>query len=187
MMRSFKNSVPILVVFLIINLACNFPTGNSTTSVLENTPVPPPQLAGEGESSFNHDSATGRVTIVLTEYDLTSILISEMEAQENPPLHNPQVLLRDDQIEVLGQAQTGPFRSDVRLVMVVNIDPDGNPIFQVVSADVGSVPAPAQVRDQLTDIANDTFRRSIGPKMQGYRAESVVVDAGRITITGVPQ
>jgi hypothetical protein len=187
MKQSIKNILPVLIVFLLINLACNFPTEDSTLRAPEITAVPPIQLEGEGESFFEQDPSSGRVTIVLTESDLTSYIAAEMEAQENPPLRNPRVLLRDGRAEVLGQAQTGPFESDIRLVMTVSVTTEEQLNFEVVSADFGPVPAPEQVRNQLSNIANDTFRRSIAPQMQGYRAESVSIDTGRITITAVPQ
>jgi hypothetical protein len=187
MKQSIKNILPILVVFLLVNLACNFPTEDSTFQAREITAVPPIELEGAGESFFEQDPSSGRVTIVITESDLTSYIAAEMEAQENPPLRNPRVLLRDGQAEVLGQAQTGPFESDIRLLMTVSVTSDGQLNFEVVSADFGPVPAPEQVRNQLSNIANDTFRRSIAPQMQGYRAESVAIDTGRITITAVPQ
>jgi hypothetical protein len=187
MTRSIKNILPVLVVFLIINLACNFPTSESTSPAREATPIPPVQLEGEGESSFDLDPSSGRVTIILTEHDLTGYLITEMEAQDNAPLRDPQVLLRDGQIVVLGQVQTGPFLSDIRLAIGVDIDTGGMPEFQVLSADFGSMPAPTQVRDQLSGIANNIFRQYIRPQMQGYRAESIVIDTGRLIITGVPQ
>jgi hypothetical protein len=187
MKQSIKNILPVLVVFLMISLACNFPTEEATAPGREPDLLPGTPLEGEGESSFDQDPTSGRVTIVLTEFDMTSFLAAEMDAQENPPLRNPQVLLRDGQVEVLGQAQTGLLTANVRVVTVVNIDGDGQLNLQVISADLGAIPAPEQVTNQLSNIANDNFRRSIAPHMQGYRAERVVVDGGRITITAVPQ
>jgi hypothetical protein len=187
MKQSIKNILPVLLVFLMISLACNFPTEETAIPTSEpDLPVSTP-LQGEGESTIEQDSSTGRVTIVLTEADLTGFLAAELAAQENPPLLNPRVYLRDGQVEVLGQTQLGPLTTDVRLIMVVNVTSDGQLDFQVVSADLGSVPAPAQLTDQLSIIANDNFRRSVGPQMQGYRAERVVIDGGRITITGIPE
>jgi hypothetical protein len=187
MKQSIKNILPVLVVFLMISLACNFPTEGAATPTQESDFLPPTPLQGQGESSIDQDPSTGRVTIVLTEADLTSFLAAELASQENPPLLNPQVYLRDGQVEVLGQTQLGPLTTDVRLIMVVNVTPDGQLDFQVVSADLGSVPAPAQLTEQLSNIANDNFRRSVGPQMQGYRAERVVIGEGRITITGIPE
>jgi hypothetical protein len=186
MKRSLKNILPVLVVFFMINLACNFPTQDTTTPEQVASPLPP-QLEGEGESFFEQDLSTGTVTIVLTEHDVTNILAAQMQGQDNPPLRNPTVLLRDGQVEVSGQSQTGPFLSDVRLVMVIIINQDGFPEFQVVSADIGPVAAPAQVRDQIAAVANDNLRRSLAPEMQGYRAEKVDIDGGRMTITAVPE
>jgi hypothetical protein len=185
MMRSLKNILPVLFVFIMMNLACNFPTQDTTVPEQAATPIP--ELQGEGESFFEQDLSTGTVTIVLTEHDITNTLASEMQAQENPPLRNPTVLLREGQVEVTGQTQAGPLLSNVRFVMVVVIAQDGFPEFQVVSADIGPVPAPAQVRDQLTAVANDNLRRSLAPEMQGYRAERVDIDGGRMTIRAVPK
>lgn len=182
-----KNIVPVLVIFLLVNLACNFPTGNVNLQEQIATPTPPVQLEGEGESGFSQDPSTGRVTIIITEHDLTSFISAEMDAQENPPLRNLQVLLRDGQVEVTGQAQTGPFLSDVRLVAIVAISTDGTPIFEITSADLGPFPVPSQMRDQLSTQANDVFTRSIASQIHGYRAERIDIDAGRITITAVTQ
>jgi hypothetical protein len=187
MKQSIKNILPVLVVFLMISLACNFPTEEAAAPAREPDLLPSTPLEGEGESSFDQDPTSGRVTIVLTEFDMTSFLAAEMDAQDNPPLRNPQVLLRDGQVEVLGQAQTGPLTTNVRVVTVVNVDAEGQLNLQVISADLGAIPAPEQVTNQISNIANDNFRRSIAPHMQGYRAEKVVVDGGRITITAVPQ
>lgn len=186
MKYSIKNILPVLVVFLLVNLACNFPTGDALP-INPATPEPVIALEGEGESSVDQDPSTGRITVVLTEADLTTYLAAEMAAQDNPPLRDPRVLLRDGLIEVLGRAQSGPFNTDVRLVMVVLIDDSGSPQFEVLSADLGPVPAPDSVRSQLTSAANDTFRAYLRQQLEGYRVEQVVINDGRITITGVPR
>jgi hypothetical protein len=187
MKLSIKNILPVLLVFLMVNLACNFPTEETAAPVQEVQIQPSLPLQGEGESFFDRDPSSGRVTIVLTEHDLSGFLSTEMEAQENASLVDSQVLLREGQVEVIGQAQVGPLSTGIRLIMTVSVGGDGQLNFQVVSADLGSMPAPAQLTDQISAIANDNFRRYVGPQMLGYRAESVVVTEGRITITAVPE
>lgn len=182
-----KKILPVLIVLFLANLACNFPTGDARLPEQIPSPTPTLQLEGEGESGIREDAATGSVTIVITEYDLTGLVSAELNAIENPPLQNPQVLLRDGQIEVTGQVQTGPFQSNMHLVAVATVDPDGTPIFEIVSVNLGPIPLSAPMRDELSSLANDIFYRSIASQIPGYRAERIDIEDGRTTITASPQ
>jgi hypothetical protein len=61
MKQSIKNILPVLLVFLMISLACNFPTEEAAAPAREPDllPVSTP-LQGEGESSFDQDSNFGQ-------------------------------------------------------------------------------------------------------------------------------
>ncbi|MEW6404667.1 MAG: hypothetical protein AB1649_22955, partial [Chloroflexota bacterium] len=57
------------------------------------------------EQAMTNAAQTGAITLQIDESQLTSYLILKMQEQGNPPFTEPQVLLRNGQIQVLGKIQ----------------------------------------------------------------------------------
>lgn len=129
-------------------------------------------------------ATTHKLMIVLNESQLTGFLISRLESQTKPILSNPQVFLRQGQLQIFGVAQQGPFRANVLVAIAPILKPDGSIGFEVASADVGPIPAPDSVRESLSAMLTEAFTGSIGSFATGFRIETLAIANGELAIVG---
>ncbi|MDD2922804.1 MAG: hypothetical protein PHQ36_11025, partial [Anaerolineales bacterium] len=86
---------------------------------------------------------SGVVTLNITESQLTSLVALKMQEQENPPFTDPQVLLRDNQMQLYGKITRGSFTANMLVTANIGIDPvTGAPKIEITAADFGPFPAP---------------------------------------------
>ncbi len=129
-------------------------------------------------------AVTGQVTIVINEEQLTSFLAMKLQQQTNPLLTDPQVYLRDGQIQIYGRAKKGNLEATARIVLTAGVDENGTLKIELSSASFGPLPIPAGLLEALTAIIDEAFTGSVGPVATGIRLTSVTVADGIMTITG---
>src|SRR5437762_645904 len=93
---------------IIASLACDLSVGGPTPP---GSPIPvSSEAAGELQNVWKTaiaNAQNGEVTVIITEEQLTSYLALKLEAQSTPPLHNVQVYLRNNRIQIYGTAKAG--------------------------------------------------------------------------------
>lgn len=153
-------------------------------------PFPPPAVsdaaATEASEAWTNSLAgaitTGQITVILTEAQLTSALAARLEAQDDPLLQSPSVLLRDGTIQVYGLAQQGPFEVSVRLEITPVVSADGELGFELTSADLGPIPASEGLRAGVSSMMTEALSGSLGTLATGVRVTSVAVADGELAI-----
>jgi hypothetical protein len=128
--------------------------------------------------------ASGQETLVVTEPQLTSYLAARLMTQAQPLFTEPQVYLRDGQIQVYGIAQQGYFQANIKIVVTASVDEQGQSKIELTSADFGPLPVPAGLKDIISAAIQEAYTGVIGPAATGYRLESITVADGRMTIIG---
>ena len=136
------------------------------------------------EQAITTGAETGMVTLQITEVQLTSYLIQKMGDQANPPFTDPQVLLRDNQMQILGKIQSGIFTANMSIILDVTIDESGQPKIEIASADFGPVPLPSGLNDAISSAIDEAFTGSLGPVATGFRLETITIADGTMTLTG---
>ncbi len=136
------------------------------------------------EQSMAISEQTGSLTLQINESQLTSYLILKLQTMENPPLSEPQVLLRDGQMQIYGKVTQGVFVANTAIIINVGIDEAGLPKIEVASAEVGPFPAPDGVRSAITDLISEAYTGTLGPVATGFRLENVSIADGNMTLTG---
>jgi uncharacterized protein YpmS len=187
--RTIKLITGLSVIFLTL-LACNLPTNQSiqknspqvvtvaATEVVQN-PTTDPSTTGSPNSS--------NVTYTVTESQLTTTMTEKMSQQSEMTLQNPQVLLRDGQIQITGQYTQSFLTVPVNISMVPEIDANGRLNIRVTSAELGSVQAPQSFTDSLSSTINDNLASAYNPSEAGVRVTNVTIADGIMTITGTQQ
>src|SRR5512147_151176 len=93
---------------LFASLACNFggfaPPAAPTAAP---TPIPVSTQAVQSleltaQAAAKQAQTSGKVTLTMDEAQLTSLVALELQKQSNPEISEPQVLLRDGQVQLLG-------------------------------------------------------------------------------------
>jgi hypothetical protein len=134
---------------------------------------------------------TGVITINLTEPQITSYLAARMQSDpslqqedKKPLITDPQVYLRDGQMQIYGKTQQGIFTANIGIIVNVGVDANGQPLIEITSADFGPFPAPEGLTSAISAMIKEAYTGSLGPIATGLRIESISIAGGVMTITG---
>lgn len=134
---------------------------------------------------------TGVMTVNLTEPQITSYLASRLQtdpslqqSDRKPLITDPQVYLRDGQMQIYGKTQQGIFSANIGILVNMGVDANGQPQIDVASADFGPFPAPEGLKDAITAMVREAYTGSLGPVATGLRIESIAISNGVMTVTG---
>ena len=193
-MRKLRGLPLLLLSLVLTSLACTIFVGGPDYSSL-----PPIPVSAESAESIKDELAraieagaqTGVITINLTEPQITSYLAARLQTDPNlqqsdrqPLIMDPQVYLRDGQMQIYGKTQQGMFAANIGIIVSMGVDANGEPQIDVVSADFGPLPAPEGLRDAITAMVREAYTGSLGPVATGLRIESISIANGVMTVTG---
>lgn len=175
-----------LTVLALASLACSIFVGGPAYP-----PAPVPvsteavqSLHDQIRQSIDEGAATGTVTFKITEEQITSYLTFLLQSQSNPVVTDPQVLLRDGQIQVFGKVQQGILVANISLAANVSIDDQGQPKIEITQTDFGPLPAPQGLNDAAGALIAEAFTGSLGPVATGFRLQNITIADGVMTISG---
>jgi hypothetical protein len=187
--------LPLLLTILVLtSLACTVFVGGPDYSSL-----PPIPVSAEAAASIQDEirraveaaAQTGVITVNLTEPQITSYLAARLQtdpslqqSDKKPLITDPQVYLRDGQMQIYGKTQQGMFTANIGVIVSMGVDINGQPQIDVVSADFGPFPAPEGLKDAITAMVREAYTGSLGPVATGLRIESISTANGVMTVTG---
>lgn len=185
-----KNKIHILLFLTILiasSLACAVNVGGPEIPAAVVTPMPEEAqvLRDLIEQAIITGAETGVITVSITESQLTAFIVEGLAKQENPPFSEPQVLLRNGQMQLYGKITQGMLTANMLITMNVTIDEaTGQPKIQIASADFGPFPAPEGLNSAISAIIDETFTGSFGPVAVGFRLQTITISDGVMTLTG---
>ncbi len=179
----------LLLVLAAASLACNL--GRKGVKTPEPT-IPVSTEAVQGleatvQNTYNEMQQTGAINLTITEEQLTSLLAFELVDTAGSAISNPQVRLRDGQVEITADLKSDDFSAQAKVVADVNIDSGGKPSLDVVSANIGPIPLPEQLVKEVENQLNQAFIGQIAMMAPNLFIESIVIENGTMTITGHTQ
>src|SRR5512145_710015 len=193
-MKKIRGLPLFLLTLTLTSLACTVFVGGPDYSSLPPIPVSAEAAASiqdEIRRAIESGAQTGVITVNLTEPQITSYLAARMQtdpslqqSDKKPLIVNPQVYLRDGQMQIYGKTQQGIFAANIGIVVTVGVDANGEPLIEVTSADFGPFPAPEGLKDTITAMVREAYTGSLGPVATGLRIESISTANGVMTITG---
>ena len=175
-----------LSVLLMAILACAFNVGGP---VYPNQHIPVSteavgELLSGVQTAVAAGAESGQVTLVVTEPEVTSYLATQLQTQSQPLFTNPQVYLRNGQIQIYGTVTQGYLQAIIQIVVTAGVDSQGQIQIDVTTADFGPMPVPAGLKDTVTAAIQEAYTGAIGPAAIGFRLESITVANGTMTIVG---
>lgn len=185
MKRNFRVLLAALVL-LAATLACTIAVGGP------DLPENPPPISTEAvlelqeqiKQALEQAALTGQLSLTITESQLTSLLAFRLSGQEDPALTDPQVYLREGQLQVYGKAHQGVFVANVGLVLSAVVDENGQPKIEVVSVDLGPLPAPEGLNKVIAALVTEAYTGPLGPVATGIRLESITIADGLMRLNG---
>jgi len=192
-MKKIRGLPLLLLILVLTSLACTINVGGPDYSSL-----PPIPVSGEAAQSIQAElqraieaaAQTGVITVNLTEPQITSYLATRLQNDPNlqrdgkPIITDPQVYLRDGQMQIYGKTQQGPFAANIGIIVSMGVDANGQPQIDVASADFGPFPAPEGLKDAITAMVREAYTGSLGPVATGLRIETISIANGIMTVTG---
>lgn len=191
-----KKTSPIqlfLVTLVLASLACTVFVGGPDYS--DRAPIAVSNEAAESlkeeiERAFEAGVTSGEVTINITETQITSVLALRLQTDPNmqqdqkPLITDPQVYLRDGQMQIFGKTRQGMFAANIGVIVSVGVDENGKPKIEIVSADFGPLPAPEGINNAISAMIQEAYTGSVGPAATGFRIQNITIANGLMTITG---
>src|SRR4051812_11564328 len=116
--------LPLILPLVLAALACSVFVGGPS---YPETKIPvSTEDAGIVEKKFS-DAATaavtsGILTLDITESQITSIVAQKLSEQSDPFITEPQVYLRNGQIQIYGKATQGSLQATVRIILTATVD-----------------------------------------------------------------
>lgn len=189
-----KVSLPLFFIVLILaSLACTVFVGGPDYSDRPVIPVSAEaaeSLKNDIKQAFEAGVTTGEVTIKINEPQITSVLATRLQTDSNlqqdskPLITDPQVYLRDGQMQIFGKTQQGMFAANIGIIVSMTVDENGKPKIEIVSADFGPLPAPDGLKDAISSMIQEAYTGSVGPVATGLRIQSITIADGIMTIVG---
>ena len=194
-MKIKTKALPIFLLTLILtSLACTVFVGGPDYSNLPAIPVSAEAIQSMQDGvkrAFEEGAQTGMVILNFNEEQITSYVAARFQSdaslqQENkePLITDPQVYLRDGQMQIYGKTKQGMFTANIGIIVSVGIDENGQPKFEIVSADFGPLPAPKGLTEATAAMIREAYVGSLGPVATGLRIESISIANGIMTIIG---
>lgn len=189
-----SSSLPLFIIVLILaSLACTVSVGGPDYS--DRAPITvsndaAQSLKDEIKRAFEAGIQTGEVTINITEPQITSVLAARFQTDQSlqqnsqPLITDPQVYLRDGQMQIFGKTQQGMFTANIGIIVSVGIDENNAPKIEIVSADFGPLPIPDGLKTAIAAMIQEAYTGTVGPVATGLRVESISIANGIMTIVG---
>ena len=193
-MKKIRGLPLFLTILVLTSLACTIFVGGPDYSSLPPIPVSAEaaeSIKAEIQRAVEAAAQTGVITVNLTEPQITSYLAARLQtdpslqqSDKKPLITDPQVYLRDGQMQIYGKTQQGMFTANIGIIVNMGIDVNGQPQIDVVSADFGPFPAPEGLKDAITAMVREAYTGSLGPVATGLRIETISIANGVMTVTG---
>jgi hypothetical protein len=192
-MKKYLSFPLFLLVLILASIACTINVGGPDYSDRPTIPVSvevAQSLREEIRRAFEAGLVSGQVTINITEPQITSVLAQRLQSDqnlqqdENPLIADPQVYLRDGQMQIFGKTRQGIFTANIGIIVAVGVDEFGQPKIEIVSADFGPLPAPEGINNAISALIQEAYTGSIGPVATGLRIETISIGNGIMTISG---
>ena len=179
----------VLFILLAASIACRMNVGGPTPS---GQPIPvSTEAAGSLQQQFEQalqsSGQGGQLTLTINETQLTSLISARLSKLSDPFITDPQVYLRDGQIQIFGKAAKGFFEANVAIILTASIDSQGQPLIEITSANFGPIPVPEDMTTTISDMVQEAYTGALGPLAMGFKLNSISIGDGVMTLTGSMQ
>jgi hypothetical protein len=142
------------------------------------------EVAEGWSRAISEAASSGQVMVLFTETQITGFVMQRLQADPSPLLAQPQIYLRDGQIQVYGVLERSIFKGAALVRVEPSIDAEGQLTFRLVEAKVGPIPAPELLMESISTVLTEALTGSIGSLATGIRITSIAIADGEMSIVG---
>jgi hypothetical protein len=185
-MKQLKLIPLIIFVLVLSSLACNLSFGRQATPepLIPLTLEEEESVGGSAEETFQDAETSGMIKLEVSETQLTSLLVGELEKRIGDQITNFQAYLRDGQIQIFGDIDSQGITAPVKVIVDVSVDPAGRPNLHVISSSIGPFPVPGELISEVEVLINKAFQEKIQSMAPNLHIQSIVIENGKMTIYG---
>ena len=191
-MRSISNRLSVsslLIVacsLLFASLACQIDIGGPERpgALIQANEQQATEVAQTWSQALDDAVSSGQVTILFNENQVSGFVTQRLQADPDPIIKDPQIYLRQGQIQVFGIFERGILKSAVLLRIEPLVDAEGQLSLQVVEVSVGPIPAPELLMESISAVLTEALTGSFGSLATGLRITSVAISEGEMAIVG---
>ena len=189
MLNKKKNAVFFAILSLLLaTLACSMSIGGPEDPYPQIGIPVSVQAVENMQAQFKAAFETGvkgeNVILTITETQITSYFAMKLGTESDPFFTDPQVYLRDGQMQIFGKASQGYFTATTNVIISVGVDEQGQPDIRIVSADFGPLLVPDSLASGLSAIIKEAYTGAIGPVATGFRIEQIGIIDGFMVVSG---
>ena len=176
----------LISIVILSSLACKFNLGGPKppASPIPVTTEDVEALEESLEDAYTDGLKGGEITLQITEAQLTSMLAFELQDQANLSIKDPQVYLRDGEIQFFATVDQSAVDTVMKVVLSLSVDSAGNPEFTFVSAKIGPLSVPDSIMEDLETYVDRSFAAQIDGMATDIRIDSITIEDGLLTIVG---
>lgn len=179
----------VLLILVAAGIACNFPASGPA---LPPTAVPMTteqvkQLEEQIQATLSNPAPSGDVTLTITQDQLNAYLSAQMQGQQDQTITDPSVVLTSGHMEVYGKVSQSGISAVAKIVLQPRVDEQGNVRLDVTSISLGPVPVPDALKSRVQEMADNMLTNYINTNNGRFKAKSITVNEGSLSITGTPQ
>jgi hypothetical protein len=181
MPKSLRSLLILPVVIFLVGVACNLSGGPTPP---RSVPIVPPQeqKLDQKIETLQPDPNTGQISITVTEAQITTYIIENLQKDYESILTNPVVVFQPGQVELYGTIKGDAFSTNGRVAMSVTINSDGKPVVEIREANFGPFPIPSGLLSNLSTAVDNAIADSMSEYQSEYRLESITFTTGTATI-----
>ena len=182
-MKSSKIQIFIVILLLAtLTLACRMNVGGPKP---DEEILVSPDTAAEITKDLNSagvDTQAGNsIVLSFSQEELTSYLTYEVDTSTYG-VTNPQVFLEDGLILIYGQFEQNLISGNLKITLQPYLDSSGTLKVDLVSVDLGPVPAPDSLLNSLSGTLDQSLQNIVGSLPEGYQISSIEITNGLMTI-----
>ena len=133
--------------------------------------------------TVDEDLLTGAsFTLTFSQDELTSYLVYRMDTSAYG-ISDPQVSLKDGLIVIYGQINQDFITANAQITLKPYVDSSGTPKMELVSIDLGPIPAPESLLSGLSSTIDQSLQDALINIPEGYQINSIEIAHGLMTIT----
>lgn len=170
-------------ILILSSLACNLPTAAGMAESAISSPTEDPQLL---ETQLNTALSTalsgGRVTLELTEGQLTAAANEELLQSGENRIKDLQIRLDDGLMTISGQVNQNGFDLPLNIAVRIRVDPQGKPHTEIVSGKLGPLSLPDNMLAQITAQFDQMLQTQLSANADNLFVESIGIENGKMTI-----
>jgi hypothetical protein len=178
--------ISLLILLILLMLACKVPSVgiSKPTAIIPVSSEAADNLKSSIGSALEQAEKSGKVSLVITESQITSYVTYELQSQTEPQVSDLQIYLRDGQIKFYFTIQQNGISFPGQCFVNVQSDDKGGLTVEILSAKIGPLPFTDDMKKMLSEEIKKAISGQIYTENSNLYIDSISIANGEMLIQG---